>query len=127
MVNALMKKYNTYDPFELASKMGIIVIREELGTINGYYNKCYRQRFIHINHSLSDIEQYYICSHELAHAVLHKDINISFYKAFTHLNTDKIEKEADEFALELMSHNKELIVTESELIRQALKRSRCSR
>ena len=124
MVNELLRKYKTYDPFKIASMMNIILLYEDLGKINGYYNRCYRQRFIHINQSLSPIDQYYVCCHELAHVVLHKDVNISFYRTFTNLNTGKIEKEADVFAIELMSHNPNLIVTESKLLPEALHRSR---
>ena len=124
MVNELLRKYKTCDPFKIASMMDIILLYEDLGKINGYYNRCYRQRFIHINQSLSAIDQYYVCCHELAHVILHKNVNISFYKTFTNLNTGKIEKEADDFAIELMSHNPNLIVTESQLLAEALHRSR---
>ena len=124
MVNSLLKKHKTYDPFKIASRMNIILLYEDLGKINGYYNRCYRQRFIHINQSLSSIDQYYVCCHELAHVVLHKDVNISFFQTFTNLNTGRIEREADDFAIELMSKNPNLVITESNLLAEALHRSR---
>ena len=54
-VNRLCRKYGTRDPFELAERMNILVVREPLGSINGYYNQCYRQKFIHINEELAKI------------------------------------------------------------------------
>ena len=35
-VNRLCRKYGTRDPFELAERMNILVVREPLGSINGY-------------------------------------------------------------------------------------------
>ena len=48
------KKYCTSNPFELADALGILVIKEDLGSIEGYYNKQLRQKQIHINCNLSE-------------------------------------------------------------------------
>ena len=50
----LKKKYCTSNPFELADALGILVIKEDLGSIEGYYNKQLRQKQIHINCNLSE-------------------------------------------------------------------------
>lgn len=101
-VGQLVKKYNTNDPIILAEKLGIKVEYELLGTILGYYSKSHRIKVIHINESISLEKQIFTCSHELGHAVLHPDVNTPFLKANTLFNTDKIEQEANEFAIELM-------------------------
>ena len=59
----LVKKYKTRNPFEIAKNENIIVIYEELGSINGYYNKFARQKFIHINSNLSEQMQIVTCAH----------------------------------------------------------------
>lgn len=30
---------------------------EDLGTVHGYYNKCYRSKYIHVNSKLDDVER----------------------------------------------------------------------
>ena len=37
-VNRLIKKHRTNDPFEIAKGENIIILYENLGGINGYYN-----------------------------------------------------------------------------------------
>lgn len=42
------------------------------------------------------------CAHELGHAILHPDENTAFLKKNTLFSTDKIEVEANTFAVELL-------------------------
>ncbi len=49
MVNQLVKKYGTNDPFKLAKCMGIHIVFEPLGNALGYYSKHFRVPIIHIN------------------------------------------------------------------------------
>ena len=65
----LTKKYNTSNPFELADVLKISVFYEELGTINGYYNKPFRMKQIHINQNLNEQDAKFTCAHELGHAI----------------------------------------------------------
>ena len=51
----LINKHNTNNPFEIASAENIIIIKEPLGSIYGYYNKKYRQQFIHINCDIDEL------------------------------------------------------------------------
>lgn len=46
LVRSIIKKYKTRSPYELTSSMGIILHREELGSILGYYYKAYRIKHI---------------------------------------------------------------------------------
>ncbi|MFY2154673.1 ImmA/IrrE family metallo-endopeptidase [Cytobacillus firmus] len=101
-VDYLIKKYGTNDPFKLAKWLGIQVVFEELGNIHGYHSKTHRTSVIHINVSLSEPKQLFVCRHELGHAILHPNQNTTFLKSHTYFSTDKLENEANLFAVELM-------------------------
>lgn len=101
-VNQLVKKYGTNDPFKIAKFMGIIVVFEPLGNALGYYNKHFRVPIIHINQDADRKSQFFIAAHELGHAVQHSDISTSFLKKHTLFSTDKLEIEANTFAVELL-------------------------
>lgn len=98
----LCKKYDSRDPFEIAQMKKIRVLYEALGTIRGYYNCCYRQKFIHINANASREEALFICAHELGHALLHPDANTPFLQNNTFFCVNKLENEANRFAAELI-------------------------
>lgn len=102
-VTGLIKQHKTNNPFEIASQKNIMVLcGENLGNILGYFRTYRRIKMIHINANLGEIERRYVCAHELGHAVLHPKINTSFLKRNTFVVTDKIENEANTFAVELL-------------------------
>lgn len=101
-VNRLIQKYNTNDPFELAQLLGIEVLYENLGDVLGYYSNTFRIPVIHINNNLNVKLQRFTCSHELGHAILHHDTNTTFLKSKTLFSTDRLEIEANTFAIELL-------------------------
>jgi Zn-dependent peptidase ImmA (M78 family) len=101
-VNELVKKYGTNDPFKLAKYIGILIVFEPLGNTLGYYNKNFRIPIIHINQDADRESQFFIVAHELGHAVQHPDTNTSFLKKHTLFSTDKLEIEANTFAVELL-------------------------
>lgn len=98
----LTKKYNTSDPFELADALKISVFYEDLGTINGYYNKPLRMKQIHINQNLNEYDAKFTCAHELGHAILHPNASTPFLRSKTFLSVDKLEIEANTFAVNLL-------------------------
>jgi len=103
IVSDLLKKYNTANPFILASLLNIHIIEWDLHEqINGYYKYDRRNRYIVINQNLSDELKYIVCAHELGHAILHTRINTPFMKRNTLLSVNKIEREANRFAAELL-------------------------
>ena len=102
----LMVKYGTSDPFVIAQQKDISVIYEELGSALGYYNRYKRIQFIHINNNASESFQKFICAHELGHAILHSDANTPFMKKNTFFSIDRIEIEANTFAVELLLPDK---------------------
>lgn len=101
-VAQLKKKYGTNNPFELASCLGISVFFEELGSINGYYNKQLRMKQIHINCNLPEHIQKFTCAHELGHALLHPNSNTPFLRNHTGFSINRMEMEADKFAIDLL-------------------------
>lgn len=46
--------------------------------------------------------QRYTCVHELGHAVLHKSVPMPFLKRHTLFSVEKIERQANTFAVELL-------------------------
>lgn len=101
-VKSLIRKYNTNNPFELAEHLGIKVIFEPLGSINGYYNKQLRMKQIHINNELEYHMQTFTAAHELGHALLHPNANTPFLRNYTGFNMNKYEIQANKFAMELL-------------------------
>lgn len=102
IVNNLVIKYGTNCPFELAKHLGVEVIFEPLGKSWGYYSKHFRIPIIHINQDLSEGSQIFTCAHELGHVIQHPDTDTSFLKMHTLFSADKIEIEANTFAIELL-------------------------
>lgn len=95
-------KHGTNDPFEIASQRNIAVLFEDLGEVFGYYNSFNRIHMIHINQTLETCLQRYVAAHELAHRVLHPHINTPYIKRHTFFSTERIEREANQFAVELL-------------------------
>lgn len=102
VISRLIKKYKTNDPFEIADMLNISIFYEELGTINGYYNKPLRMKQIHINAALSENMKKFTCAHELGHALLHPDVSTPFLRSQTLLSVNKMEIEANTFAVKLL-------------------------
>ena len=102
IVSHLTKKYETRNPFDIADFLNITIFFEELGSINGYYNKPLRMKQIHINQSLGYNEKYFTCAHELGHALLHPNSSTPFLQKNTFLSVDKLEIEANKFAMKLL-------------------------
>lgn len=105
----LTQKYNTSNPFELADALKISVYYENLGTINGYYNKPLRMKQIHINSTLDKHMAEYTCAHELGHAVLHPNASTPFLRSKTMISVDKMEIEANTFAVNLLIPDKTIL------------------
>jgi Zn-dependent peptidase ImmA (M78 family) len=102
IVRHLIKKHKSNDPFRIAKEKNIIVLFEELGSTLGFYSSYKRIKFIHINNQLEEMTQRFVCAHELGHAVLHPKSNTPFLRANTLFSVEKLEVEANTFAVELL-------------------------
>jgi len=114
LIHTLIRKYNTNCPFTIAEHLNIHIRFEDLGehTRGIYYSKL-RRRFIVINTRLNSQWQRFICAHELAHDRLHRGLNRFFLDEYSLLNTDKYERQANEFAIRLISFHTKIQPTES--------------
>lgn len=98
----LMRKYDTNNPFKLADELGIIVKYDNLGNTWGYFITYKRIKIIHINKNIEEWLQRYTCAHELGHSILHKGVPTPFLKKHTLFSIEKIERQANTFAVELL-------------------------
>ncbi|EOW9529611.1 ImmA/IrrE family metallo-endopeptidase [Bacillus cytotoxicus] len=98
----ITKKYETTNPFEIARQKEIIVLYDDLGNTLGFYNTYKRFKFIHINNQIDEITQRFVCAHELGHALLHPKSNTPFLRKKTFYSVDRLEIEANTFAVELL-------------------------
>lgn len=101
-VEKLIKNNNTNNPFEICKALDIVVKFENLGNIFGYCDTHFRMRSIHINENVPEHLQAFVCAHELGHALLHRNINTPFLSKNTLFSIDKIERQANTFAVELL-------------------------
>lgn len=108
LAKQLIKKYATSNPFELAQNLSIIILYEDLGSINGYYNTAYRQKFIHINSELPEHKQRFTAAHELGHALLHPQSNTPFLRENTYFSVNRLEIAANRFAVHLLISDEDL-------------------
>lgn len=98
----IVKKHGTTNPFEIAKRKDIIVLFEDLGNTLGFYNTYKRFKFININNQINETTQQFVCAHELGHAVLHPKANTPFLRNQTFFSVDRLEIEANTFAVELL-------------------------
>lgn len=96
------RKYESNNPLDIAEALGIQVIVENLGTIQGYYNKYCRIQQIHINDGLEEHLHKFVAAHELGHAIMHPKVNTPFLRSCTFLSVEKLEIEANKFAMNLL-------------------------
>ena len=104
-VQQLIRRHGTNDPERLARTMGINVIYiDPGGSVYGTYLKYKRVKTILIDAERTPEHlRRFVLAHELGHAVCTPDANTSWISAYTlALNTDRIEREANTFAVELL-------------------------
>lgn len=108
LVHKLAVKYGTRDPFRIAKEMGFILIFAPLIEMRGFQQSIKRRRFIYINSELDEQQRSLVCAHELAHHLLHRDLNRMFMDRCTHMVSGKYENEANQFAVQLIYIDEEL-------------------
>lgn len=106
IINKLIKKYDTTNPFELCEHLDIKVFKTPLPN-RGICMHDRRIPMIFINETLDYHEQKKVCAHELGHALLHKGYNVAFFEAYTYFSTERFETEANLFADILLEIDKE--------------------
>lgn len=61
-----------------------------------------RSKYIHVNYNLNESRQRYTVAHELGHAILHPNANTPFLHENTLFSVDKLERQANAFAVGLL-------------------------
>ncbi|MGG4088959.1 ImmA/IrrE family metallo-endopeptidase [Bacillus licheniformis] len=117
-IKSITKKFETNNPFKIAKELGIEVVYEDLGKALGYYSRHFRVKVIHINQNANEQSKEFICAHELGHAICHPDANTPFLKKQTLFSTDRIELEANFFAINLLFASLNDCITMREAIEQ---------
>ena len=102
LVQSLVRKYNTRNPFEILRQKNVILVYASLNGVRGFYQYFQRNHIIYIDENLSDSEKRFVCAHELGHMLLHKKANALFMDTHTFFNTEKYEVKANTFAAELL-------------------------
>src|SRR5690625_2957811 len=108
VVSHLVKKHGTNNPYEIATQRNITVLHENLGSTLGFFFTYKRMRFIHIHNDISEQLQRFVCAHELGHALLHPKANTPFMRRNTFFSVDRLEKEANKFAIFLLTHESDV-------------------
>lgn len=108
IIDKLVKKFNTNDPFIIADGLNILIRYADFedGTRGLYYRKL-RRRFIVIHNELDDHWKRVVCAHELAHDRLHPDLSRFWLDDYSFFNAGKYEKQANKFALKLLTHSEQ--------------------
>lgn len=108
IVIGLIELYGTNDVFELCDYLDINIIEKENLKFESYFNRnLYGDEFIYISNNLDIKKKRELIAHELGHAILHTDLAVAYYNNSL-LNKPKIEKEANEFAAELLVQDEDL-------------------
>ncbi|MGM0220024.1 ImmA/IrrE family metallo-endopeptidase [Enterococcus sp. AZ126] len=102
VMDDLKLKYGTLNPFILSEHMNIeIKYVNFLKNPRGQYTTILGERVILLSNSIKDTnEEYFVCAHELGHALLHRDM--SGYYSLNNSTKNKSEYEASRFATKLI-------------------------
>ena len=120
IVNGLLEKYRTADPFELCDNLNIKILRNYLGPeIKGFFQRTPNNyEILHLNTELIPEEEKYICAHELGHAILHTDLSLQFFIENRLQVKNRYEIQADKFAAGLLLNDIDLSIIKDTTIEQ---------
>lgn len=100
--NDIANIHDTRNPFRIAAEYDIHILYEELGKNLGYFSSLFRIKTIRINDHADPFLHPFICAHELGHALLHPYAGTHAFNRNSFIANCKIEKEANQFAVELL-------------------------
>lgn len=102
-VQNLVRRYKTYNPYELCDYLGIRVWKEPMPErVRGMYVRVLRRRYIIVNSEIHWQWQRFVCAHELGHDRLHKDLRGFHVDNEDTIRSGRMEFEANVFAAYLM-------------------------
>ncbi len=102
LAGKLKQKYNSANPFIICEQMDIqIKYVPFMNNPKGQFQELLGRSVILLSHELKESEErFYICAHELGHAIFHK--GLSSYYVSTRNSRSKTESEANCFATNLI-------------------------
>lgn len=110
-ITTILSDFDNNNPFRIAAELNIELLYYPFSdNIKGTYirNSNNNNHFIILNSSLNTTMERFVLAHEIGHSLLHPDINRYYIKKHTLLSTNKIEKEANLFAAELLIDDDQL-------------------
>ena len=110
--DALVRRFKTRDPFEIAKGLGIeVMFCSGFESLKGMYRVIKRNRFIFINSEMSPQMQQIVCAHELGHDQLHRQLarDKGLQEFVLYDMTTKPEYEANVMAAEILLDSKEVL------------------
>lgn len=104
IIQQLIRKYKTNDPFELAGFLNINVMYCDLGRgTRGFYMRKLRRRYIVIHEGLTEPWKRFVCAHELGHDRLHPGLSRFLLDKHSFYDVSKFEYQANKFAIRLLT------------------------
>ena len=108
-VKSIIRRFKTLDPFELANCMDILVLDVPLPKDTGGFFQHYKRiKIIYLNEDLNEYERKIVLAHEIAHSILHPNLNRIFLDNHTHFSGDRFENEANLLASYMILPDNEL-------------------
>lgn len=111
LIKNITNDFESRDPKAIAEKANLNIKYMPLSkNLKGIvaFDSVAKIKSIIVDSGLNDIMKKYILSHELGHVFLHPGAGKFFIEKHTYQVTDKREKEANEFAAELLIRDKQL-------------------
>lgn len=104
IVRKLIRRHGTNCPYKIAKQLRIDIWYSDLGeSTRGFYFRKLKRRYIGIHDGLDDMWARFVCAHELGHDQLHPGISRFFLDEHTLFNAGKFERQANHFALRLLT------------------------
>lgn len=114
LVADLIEKTGEKKAYDIAKSIGYKIKEADTPKhVNGFCTEFLDSKFIVVSNRLEDWQKRAIVAHEIGHIVLHPDYNYLCFDDRTWYRSTKMEKEADEFAVEMF---RQLSAIEPEII-----------
>ena len=106
IIDEILDKYNTDDPFIIAEKLGFPVQRCELNNYNGKSVYSNNNTTLFVNNNLNIIDSLITCAQELGYALMYPKRSAIFIHNNSKNNKCKEEINCNNFAIALLIENK---------------------
>ena len=111
VATALKEKFETRDPFKIASNLGISYRFGNLVSLKGFYTVILRNRYIVINENLDEISSKIVCAHEIGHDRFHRKLGLKTFQeeSCVSFKTSIPEIEANCFSAQLLINDEDFL------------------